>query len=223
MSKAAGFSSMEMTRVYLDSMGKIERLNLINSITGIKPANLVGTRSPKDMENLAIFTSAIHIGSNPPLIGILLRPTGDVPRHTYENIEANGCYTLNSLPASHTQEGHYTAAKFDADESEFAACGFTPRYQTDFPAPFVKESAIQIGLRKVDEQLIELNQTRLIIGEVVHLHIDDKILTSEGYLNLEKADVAGISGLNSYYRLKKEADYPYPRKEEWIKTVPTKD
>lgn len=212
---------MEMTRDYLDRMGRIERLNLINSITGVKPANLVGTRSSDGTENLAIFNSAIHIGSNPPLIGILFRPTGEVPRHSYEHIQATGFFTLNSLPASLTKAGHYTAAKFESDESEFEACGFTPRYQTDFPAPFVEESAIQIGLKKVDEQLISLNQTRLVIGEVCHLHIDEKILTPEGYLDLEKADVAGISGLNSYYRLKKESDYPYPRKEEWVKNIPS--
>lgn len=212
---------MEMTRDYLDQMGKIERLNLINSITGIKPANLVGSRSAEGIENLAIFTSALHIGSNPPLIGILFRPTGEVPRHTYENIQASGFFTLNALPATLNKAGHYTAAKFNIDESEFTACGFTPRYHPDFPAPFVKESAIQIGLKKVDEQLISLNQTRLVIGEVSHLHIDDQILTKEGYLNLELADIAGISGLNSYYRLKKEADFPYPRKEEWEKAVPS--
>jgi len=211
--------SMDMTKGYIDGMGKIERLNLINSITGIKPANLVGTKSDKGIDNLAIFTSAVHIGSNPPLIGLVFRPIEEVPRHTYANIQATGYYTLNGLPLAKAHEGHYTSAKFDADESEFSACGFTPRYHTDFPAPFVKESPIQIGLKLTEEVVIKSNNTRLLIGEVIHLHIEDRLLTNEGYLDLDKGQLAGISGLNSYYGLEKKADYPYARKEDWLKGI----
>ena len=57
----------------LDS-DKEYRINLINSITGIKPANLISTISKSGIPNVAIFSSVIHLGSNPPLIGFILRP-----------------------------------------------------------------------------------------------------------------------------------------------------
>ena len=53
---------------------KIYRLNLINSVTGYKPANLIGTKSRGGISNLAIFSSVVHLGSKPPLIGIVTRP-----------------------------------------------------------------------------------------------------------------------------------------------------
>ena len=53
----------------IKSMSKIFRLNLINSITGIKPANLIGTKSKDNLENLAIFSSVVHLGSNHALLG----------------------------------------------------------------------------------------------------------------------------------------------------------
>ena len=205
---------MELTMEYINKMNRIERLNLINSITGIKPANLIGTRSGTGIENLAIFNSVVHIGSNPPLIGFVMRPIGDVPRHTYENIIEQKYYSINALPIDKTEAGHFTSAKFESNESEFAACGFTPRYLTGFEAPFVKESPIQIGLKLVEEAKVEVNNTILMIGEVMHLYIDDQLLTNEGYLDLEKGGVAGISGLNSYYGLSKQADYPYARRED---------
>ena len=59
----------------IQDMDRVKRLNLINSITGISPANLIGTISNDSIENLSIFSSVIHIGSNPPLIGFILRPT----------------------------------------------------------------------------------------------------------------------------------------------------
>ena len=67
----------------IEDMHPIRRINLINGITGIKPANLIGTYSPRFGENLSIFNSLVHLGSNPALIGFILRPTGDVSRNTY--------------------------------------------------------------------------------------------------------------------------------------------
>ena len=69
-------------------MPKVRRLNIINSITGIKPANLIGTMIKNNL-NLAIFSSVVHLGSNPALIGFILRPQQKIRRHTYENIIQN--------------------------------------------------------------------------------------------------------------------------------------
>ena len=57
----------------ISNLDKIDRLKLINSITGLKPANLIGTKSLNGNTNLAIFSSIIHIGSNPPLIAFVTR------------------------------------------------------------------------------------------------------------------------------------------------------
>jgi len=206
---------MEFNRTEIESLEKIKRLNLINSITGIKPANLIGTKSQEGHENLAIFSSIVHLGSNPALIGCVTRPVGEVPRHTYKNIIDTGVYTVNALPISMVKNGHYTSAKFELNESEFEACGFTPTYIRDFKAPFVMESPIQIGLKLAEEVHLTINDTRLLVGQIELLKIADEVISPEGYLDLDHANIAGISGLNSYYGLQKKADFPYARKSEW--------
>ena len=70
----------------LDTLHNIFKINLINSCSGYKPANLIATVSNKGIENVAIFSSIVHIGSNPPLLGFIVRPSGEVPRNTYKNI-----------------------------------------------------------------------------------------------------------------------------------------
>lgn len=205
---------MQFSKNNLQSLDRVKRLNIINSITGIKPANLIGTKSDDGVENLAIFSSVVHLGSNPPLIGMVTRPLGEVPRHTYENIQLGGIYTINAVPISKTEQAHYTSAKFNNDESEFKACGFEPTYVDGFDAPFVAESPLRFGLRLVQEMPISINGTVLLIGEVEHLFIEDKLLTTEGYINLDHANIAGISGLNSYYNLSLKESYPYARREE---------
>ena len=82
---------MHLSRADIDDLDSRRRANLINSVTGIKPANLIGTKSDARIENLAIFSSVLHLGSNPPLIGMITRPVGEVPRHTYQNIKERGC------------------------------------------------------------------------------------------------------------------------------------
>jgi len=205
---------MILHKTDIENQERKYRLNLINSITGIKPANLIGTKSLTGKENLAIFSSVVHLGSNPGLLGFILRPTGEVPRHTHENILETEYYTINSIPLKLAKNAHYTSAKFDKEINEFERCKIEAHYLEDFKAPFVKESSIRIGLKLQDQVPIKINQTALIIGSIETLEISENVLDRSGYINLDKAEIAGISGLNSYYKLSLKHQFPYARVNE---------
>lgn len=205
---------MHISRTDLDEENRIRRLNLVNSIQGIKPANLIGTVSEDGQSNLAVFSSVVHIGSNPPLIGFILRPSGEVRRHTYENILETGEYTINTLPSAFAKQGHYTSAKFESDISEFDAVGLTEEFLAGGKAPFVQESRLKYSLRFCEEILIPRNGTSLVIGEVQDVFVDEAAVAENGFIDLAALDCAGISGLNSYYRLEKVGDFPYARPGE---------
>lgn len=202
---------MHLTRSDIQNMSKVDRLHLINSLSGIKPANLIGTADANGNENLAIFSSVVHLGSNPALFGFILRPKGEVRRHTHENIETSKAYTINFVHTNSTQQAHFTSIKADKEQSEFALSGFTPEYIQGFKAPFVKESTVKMGLSFVEEIPIKANNTSLMIGQVEHVFIPDSVKDHDYMLNLEDLNVAGISGLNTYYKLEKTAFYPYVR------------
>ena len=204
------------TKSNIKDLEKVKRLNIINSITGIKPGNLIGTISKEKITNLAIFSSVIHLGSNPALLGFILRPQERVRRDTYNNILENGSYSINHLPETLTINGHYTSAKFNEDQSEFDYCKFTEWYADDFEAPFVKESNLNIGLKFQESVSIKANNTIMIIGSVEHIFIKDDAISNEGYIDLEKLKSTGIGGLNSYYSLKKISSYPYA----WLSELP---
>lgn len=205
---------MHYTESTIKNLTRVQRLNLINSITGIKPGNLIGTKSNAGISNLAIISSVVHLGSNPPYIGFILRPSTVVRRDTYENIIENRFYTINHIPSNFVEQAHYTSAKFDKEISEFEQCKFTEEYLSDFPAPFVKESRLKIGLKHVESIPISINNTMMIVGKVLHIFGDSKALSPEGYLDLERLDSAGIGGLNTYYKLKKIKQFPYARVAE---------
>ena len=205
---------MHLSKTDIENTPRIRRLNLINSITGIKPANLIGTISDEGIPNLAIFSSVVHLGSRPALLGFVSRPSGEVRRHTHENIAANGYYTINHVHPHFIEQAHYTSAKFEEEVSEFEACRFTEEYLFDFKAPFVKESQLKIGMKFLQEIPIEFNGTILVIGEVEHIVVADEAVDAEGHINLNKTNSVGISGLNSYYQFEKLAQFPYARPEE---------
>jgi len=193
----------------IQSLETTYRINIINSITGIKPANLIGTIAKNNITNLAIFSSVVHIGSNPALIGMFSRPIEKVVRNTLTNILNTKMYTINHVYEKYYKNAHKTSVKYSQEESEFDKCNFNEEYLYNFQAPFVKESNIKIGMKYVEHIDINLNNTVLIIGEVQNITIDDSIVSDNGYLNLENAKSVGISGCNSYYSLKKINDLEY--------------
>ncbi len=202
---------MYLSKADIEKLDRIKRLNIINSIAGIKPANLIGTADKKRQSNLAIFSSVMHLGSSPALMGFIMRPEGEVVRNTYENIKETGVFTINHVKAGHTAQAHATSAKFPAQESEFSICNFTEQWLSSFHAPFVQESHLKIGLSLVETVPINLNKTTLVIGQVEHLFIENDVVSPEGYIDLSSINSVGVGGLNVYYTLEKQSTYPYAR------------
>jgi flavin reductase (DIM6/NTAB) family NADH-FMN oxidoreductase RutF len=195
----------------LQHLDRIPRLNLINALTGVKPANLIGSISADGVMNLAIFSSVVHLGSNPALLGMFVRPHAGHRRDTYENIIATRHYTINHVPAHLTEQAHQTSARFDGDVSEFDACGFTPWMEDGFVAPYVAESPVRIGMELAEVLPIAANGTTMLIGHVRHIYVNEGLLTSDLQLDLEAAQSVGVSGVDGYYRLHGIARYPYAR------------
>ena len=177
---------------------KLYRTNFVNSLSGFKSANLIGTISKEGKTNLAIFSSIIHVGANPPLIGMLVRPAS-VPRHTYTNIKETGYFTINHINKEIFKQAHQTSARYDYDVSEFDECGLTPEYGATIKAPYVKESKIKIGCRFVEEHQIKTNDTIFIVGEILEVILPDYVLMNDGYIDIEKAETITISALDSYH------------------------
>ena len=204
---------MKYTKEDITNLDRVARLKIINSVTGIKPANLLGTISDDGQSNLAIFSSIVHLGSNPALLGFVARPSTAEVGHTYRNIKSNGCYTINHIHPEFIEKAHFTSAKFDEDVSEFNRCDLTEEYHNNFLAPFVKESNFKMGMRFREAIDIKLNGTVMIIGEIEYLIMPDNAIIN-GDINLEASNGVGISGLNSYYSLKKIGSFPYARVDQ---------
>ena len=77
--------SIKFTSEEIEGFESRFRAKLVNSLTGLKPINLIGTVDNSGNENLSLVSSVVHLGSSPPLIGLFIRPD-NVRRDTIENI-----------------------------------------------------------------------------------------------------------------------------------------
>ena len=129
-------------REKIDELDKIYKINLINSCSGFKSANLLGSISTDGKPNVAVFSSVTHLGSNPPTLGFILRPT-TVPRNTYKNLKETGFFTINHIFEDIIEDAHHTSAKYPEEISEFDMTNLKQEYKGNFKAPFRSSRSIR--------------------------------------------------------------------------------
>ena len=201
---------MHFTRDQINDLEKIKKINLINSCSGYKSANLIGTISKEGITNVAVFSSVTHLGSNPPTLGFILRPT-TVPRDTYKNILESGVFTINHIFEDIIEDAHHTSAKYEEAISEFDITALEDEYHNDCIAPFVKGSPVQMEMKFIEEYHIKSNNVIHIISEIKNLYVKDDILNEDGFLDLAKGKVAAINGLDAYAIADNNTRFNYQR------------
>lgn len=174
------------------------RGNFINSLGGFKSLVLIGTKSKNGNENLAVFSSLFHLGANPALCGIIVRPNEE-KENTLGNIVNTKIYTINHVLPSFYKQAHQCSAKYDEGKSEFVEVGLTPEYIGEIQAPFIAESKIKFACELVQKIDVELNGTHLLIGKIIKIIVPNQFIENDGFIHLEQAETLTCSGLDSYY------------------------
>ncbi len=181
------------------AMVKEDRLHFINAVPGFKSANLIGTKDLNNCYNLAVFSSVIHLGSHPPYLGFVTRPT-TVPRHTLDNILNTAYYTINHIHKDFYPSAHQTSAKYERGESEFDKVGLTPEPMSSIAVPYVQEASVKIGMEYVERHHITANDTLLVVGRIIEILIQESIIQDDHAIDLDKAGTVAISGIEGYHQ-----------------------
>jgi len=194
----------------INNLDKIYRINLINSCSGYKSGNLLGSISNEGITNVAVFSSVTHLGSNPPTLGFILRPT-TVPRDTYKNIKETGVFTINHIHEEILADAHHTSAKYPESTSEFDITNLETEYKETCIAPFVKDCPVQLKMKYKEEYFIKTNNVLHIIAEIEEVYIKDELLSTDGFVDLSKGNIAAINGLDAYAIAKSNTRFEYQR------------
>lgn len=209
---------MFVTRDQIEEMEHLWRVAFINSLSGFKSANLVGTVNKDGQTNVSIVSSCVHIGAHPPLISMIIRPHS-VDRHTFENLLETGHYTLNHVSAEFFKSAHQTSARYPKEVSEFTATGLNEDWLEDFPAPYVKESRIRLGMEFREHHHLKINGTEMVIGEIMQVQVPDECVREDGFVDIERAGTLALSGLDSYHQSERLARLSYAKPDKELKEL----
>lgn len=200
-----------ITLADFESMDKRVRVQFATSLPGPKPISLIGSIDAAGRTNVAPFSSVIHLGSNPALIGLVSRPDL-VERHTLSNILETKVYTINHVHAGIVTLAHQCSARYSRQESEFTATGLTPHFENGIVAPFVAESQFRFALELVEIIPITSNGTILIVGKVVLVQLPADVLSPDGSVDFAAVDSLASTALDTYFQIKPLVRLPYAKK-----------
>lgn len=175
-----------------------QRAHFINSLSGFKSANLIGTQDVNGQTNLAIFSSVVHLGASPALVGFIMRPDNN-DRHTLDNISISKQYTINQVSKAFYEKAHQTSARYPREKSEFDEVGLSTFHLDSINAPFVKESRLKYAVTLKEILPIPLNNTLFVIGEITDVICDQEVIKDDGYIDIESLQTVSVSGLDSYH------------------------
>ena len=211
---------LTLDRAGIAALPQRHRARLVNSLSGFKSANLVGTADADGTPACCIVSSVVHLGSNPALLGVVFRPPGD-DSHNYHNLSATGHFTLSHVTAAIHEAAHQTSARYPAGVSEFEAVGLAPHWhesgETRFVAPAVAESPVRIGLT-VEEDLALPNGCRFVIGAIQWVDVAQHLQAPDGFLDLAAADTIALGGLDAYHTAERVARLSYAKPDRPVES-----
>lgn len=169
-----------------------------------RPIAWVSTVSRDGVYNVAPFSFFTVISSDPPTLCFAPghRPDTGARKDTLLNIEATGQFVVNIVPEALAEQMNETATDFPHGMSEFEEAGLTAAPSERVSAPRVAESPVHFECERYEIVHIgpeALGGAALVIGRVVLLHIDDRVLT-DGKVDPDLLRAVGRMGGMDYTR-----------------------
>ncbi len=167
----------EKTTFVLSEHGGTDRYKLLSGLIVPRPIGWIGTTRDDGTYNLAPFSFFNVVSSNPPTVLFSGGRHPDRPKDSVAFAESTGEFTVNIVSEDVAEAMNVTAGRFTSADDEFAIAGLTPMPGVKVGAPMVAESPA--NLECTVTQVLDVGpeaRTRIVIGEVVALHVRDDLL-----------------------------------------------
>lgn len=173
---------------------------------GPRPIALASTIDADGKPNLSPFSFFNVFSSNPPILifSPARRVRDNSTKHTLHNAQATKEVVINVVNYNLVQQTSLSSTEYLEGVNEFVKAGLTP-LESEKVKPFrVKESPVQFECKVNDIMPLGDNggAGNLIICEVVHMHVDERILDANGRIDQNKIDLVGRMGGDWYTRAK---------------------
>jgi flavin reductase (DIM6/NTAB) family NADH-FMN oxidoreductase RutF len=186
----------------LNTADKKERYKLLLSSILPRPIALVTTQDDQGRVNAAPFSFFNIMASTPAIVvlGIDSKSPG-VPKDTVRNMELTKEFVINMVSEDIVEKMSLCSTPLPAEEDELKFSGLTAAPSIQVKPPRIAESPINMECRIVE--ILDIGHDRnIVIGNIVHYHIDDQFYDAQnGYVLVEKLGlVARMHGKSFYLR-----------------------
>ena len=146
-----------------------------------RPIALVTTMDEEGRVNAAPFSFFNVLGDSPPIVGFCPGDRGPgVPKDTARNIRLTHEFVVNLVDEAIAAQMNACAASLPPGESELLHAGLTPLECVAVKPPRIAEAPASLECRQ--HSTIEIGDNRLIIGEVLRVHVRDGVFDEESWL-----------------------------------------
>jgi flavin reductase (DIM6/NTAB) family NADH-FMN oxidoreductase RutF len=198
-----------------------ETYNLMIGLIAPRPIALVTSRNEDGGLNAAPFSAYNYLCTDPPIVGlgVMNRPDGDfIPKDTARNIRRTGEFVINVVTEDLMQQMNICATDFPAEMSEIEVAGLTTAPSRHVQVPRIAQA--HAALECVEFTTMEIGRSRIILGRIVAMYIEDKFVDAAGpYVLAEELHAVGrMNGQGAYVKTR-DAFLHVPRipYEEWKK------
>ncbi len=179
-----------------------------------RPIGWIGTRAPDGTHNLAPYSFFNAISDTPKMVMF----ASDGKKDTVSNVEASGEFTANLASLHLADEMNRSSVDAPSHEDEFVHVGLTAAKGRLVDAPYVKEALAALECKALDifrPKALDGTPSGyiLVIGQVVGIHIDPKIVR-DGRIDMAKAAPLARLGYRDYSHASEVFEMIRPQWEE---------
>ena len=177
-----------------------------------RPIAFVSTRSREGIGNLSPFSFFNGVACNPPTVGFSVIDRGEDMKDTSRNISEHPEFIVHIVSEALLEKMNQTCGDFGAHVDEFKEAGLTPVPGAVVDVPRVAEAMVAMECRLSHHMRIgaSVPVTSYIMGEVVHWHVDDKLLNERLHVDPEVLRAVGRLGGTGYTRTQDRLDLERP-------------
>ena len=194
---------MKSIEFNLRAMPAAESYRLLVSLVLPRPIALVTTINQDGVVNAAPFSFFNLMGADPPVVALGIARDASRPlglKDTARNILQTGEFVVHAVNEAIAEAMNVCSTEFPPEMSEIEAAGFTLLPSVQVKPPRIAEAAAQMECRHVTT--VEIGRTRVLLGEVVHLHLDEQFYdATTRHIKTEELHMIGrMHGRGSYAR-----------------------
>jgi flavin reductase (DIM6/NTAB) family NADH-FMN oxidoreductase RutF len=161
----------------------------------------------------APFSAFNYVGMDPPIVavGIANEPgPGAIAKQTAQNIRNTGEFVVNVVSEAVAETMNFTAIDFPPEIKHLEIGALKTEPSLIVKVPRIAASPASLECREL--MTMEIGRNRIILGQVVAVHVKDEFIDQTGhYIRAEELHAIGrMNGLGAYVKTR-DAFFSIPR------------